>query len=170
MNEAIQNDNPVIFMENKRLYATKGEVPEEHYTIPFGQAQVKREGRDLTVVGTHEAVLKALSAAETLAREGIEVEVVDPLTLVPLDKETILASVRKTGRLIVADEGHKTCGVAAEISALAAEEAIEYLKAPVVRICSPDTPVPFSPPLEKTFIPAEEAFLEAGRRLMEYSG
>jgi len=168
LNEAIRNDNPVIFMENKRLYATKGEVPEDYYTIPFGRAEVKREGRDLTVVGTHEAVLKALAAAQTLAREGVEVEVVDPLTLVPLDKETILASIRKTGRLIVADEGHKTCGVAAEISALAAEEAIEYLKAPVVRLCSPDTPVPFSPPLEKAFIPTEEAFLAAGRRLMEY--
>ena len=131
MIEAIRNDNPVIFVEHKKLYVTKGEVPEESYTIPFGHAEIKRPGRDVTVVATHAMVLRSLQAAEQLAKEGIDVEVVDPRTLNPLDKETILNSVTKTGRLLVADEGYKTCGVAAEIAAIAAEEALWNLKAPM---------------------------------------
>jgi len=169
MNEAIRNENPVVFVEHKKLYVSKGEVPEEHYTIPFGQAEVKREGTDVTVVATHAFCVKSLEAAEEAAKSGISVEVVDPRTLVPLDKETILNSVRKTGRLIVADEDHKTCGVGAEIAALAAEEAIEYLQAPVVRVCSPDTPVPFSPPLEQAFIRTEQDILSAVQQVMEYA-
>ncbi|MBI5602398.1 MAG: alpha-ketoacid dehydrogenase subunit beta [Deltaproteobacteria bacterium] len=168
MIEAIRNDNPVIFVEHKKLYNEKGPVPEESYTIPFGQAEVKREGKDLTIVATHAMVVRSLGIAEALAREGIEIEIVDPRTLTPLDKGTILDSVKKTGRLLVADEGHKTCGVAAEISAMVAEEALYYLKAPVLRVCSPDTPVPFSPPLEKAFIPDEKDLLPAIRHLMEY--
>ena len=169
MVEAIQNDNPVIFVEHKKLYIEKGAVPEESYNISFGQADIKREGSDVTIVATHALVQRSLNAAEVVAKEGIDVEVVDPRTLVPLDKETILNSVKKTGRLLVADEGHKTCGAAAEIAAMVAEEALYYLKAPVKRVCSPDTPVPFSPPLEQAFIADEKYLLPAIRSLMEYA-
>ena len=166
--EAIKNDDPVVFVEHKKLYVEKGPVPEEMYTIPFGVAEVKRKGKDITIVATHALVGRSLRAAEEAAKEGIDVEVVDPRTIVPLDKKTILESVEKTGRLLVADEGPKTCGVAAEISAIVAEEALYSLKAPVVRVCSPDTPVPFSPPLEKAYIPDEKNLLPGIRRLMEY--
>jgi pyruvate/2-oxoglutarate/acetoin dehydrogenase E1 component len=169
MIEAIKNDNPVVFVEHKKLYVEKGDVPEESYTIPFGQAEIKREGSDITIVATHALVLRSLNAAEEAAKEGIEVEIVDPRTLVPLDRGTILESVKKTGRLLVADEGHKTCGVAAEISAMVAEEAIYYLKAPVARVCSPDTPVPFSPPLEQAYIPDVKDLMPAIKRLMQYA-
>jgi pyruvate/2-oxoglutarate/acetoin dehydrogenase E1 component len=167
--EAVKNDNPVIFVEHKRLYNTKGMVPEESYRIPFGQAEVKRAGRDVTVFATHALVLSALEAAEEAAQDGIDVEVIDPRTLAPLDKDTLLASVKKTGRLLVADEDNKTCGVAAEVSAIVAEEAIDYLKAPILRNCSPDTPVPFSPPLEKAFIFGKDRLLASIRRLMAYA-
>jgi len=167
--EAVKNDNPVIFVEHKRLYNTKGLVPEESYRIPFGQAEIKRAGRDVTVFATHALVLSALEAAEEAAKDGIDVEVVDPRTLAPLDKGALLASVKKTGRLLVADEDNQTCGVAAEISAIVAEEAIDYLKAPILRNCSPDTPVPFSPPLEKAFIFGKDRLLASIRRLMAYA-
>ena len=169
MIEAIRNDNPVVFVEHKKLYVEKGDVPEEGYTIPFGQAEIKREGSDLTIVATHALVTRSLNAAEEVAKEGIDVEIVDPRTLVPLDRTAILESVKKTGRLLVADEGHKTCGVAAEVSAMVAEEAIYYLKAPVARVCSPDTPVPFSPPLEQAYIPDVKDLVPAIKRLMEYA-
>ena len=168
MIESIKNDNPVIFVEHKKLYVEKGPVPEESYTIPFGKADIKREGSDITIVATHAMVLRSLAAAEEAAKEGIDVEVVDPRTLTPLDGETILRSVEKTGRLLVADEGHRTCGVAAEISAMVAEEGIFFLKAPVQRICSPDTPVPFSPPLEQKYIPDVKDLLPAIKNLMAY--
>ena len=167
--ESIKNDNPVVFVEHKKLYVEKGQVPEEMYTIPFGVADVKREGKDITIVATHALVGRSLNAAEEVAKEGIDVEVVDPRTIVPLDKTAILESVKKTGRLLVADEGPKTCGVAAEIAALVAEEGLWYLKAPIARVCSPDTPVPFSPPLEKAYIPDEKNLLPEIRRLMEYA-
>jgi len=169
MIEAIKNDNPVVFVEHKKLYVEKGPVPEESYRIPFGKAEVKKEGKDCTIVATHAMVLRALAAAEEAAREGIDVEVVDPRTLSPLDRETILASVDKTGRLIVADEGHKTCGAASEISATAAEERVYSLKAPILRVCSPDTPVPFSPPLEQDYIPDVKNLLPAIKRVMQYT-
>jgi len=169
MMEAIANDNPVVFVEHKKLYIEKGPVPEESYRIPFGQADIKRKGKDVTVVATHALVQRSLNAAEEVAKEGIDVEVIDPRTLVPLDKETILNSIKKTGRLVVADEGHRTCGAAAEIAAIVAEEAIYYLKAPVKRVTSPDTPVPFSPPLEQAFIPDEKYLVPAIRSLMEYA-
>jgi acetoin:2,6-dichlorophenolindophenol oxidoreductase subunit beta len=167
--EAVKNDNPVIFVEHKRLYNTRGMVPEESYRIPFGKAEVKRAGKDVTVFATHALVLSALEAAEEAAKDGIDVEVIDPRTLSPLDKDTLIASVKKTGRLLVADEDNKTCGVAAEVSAIVAEEAIDYLKAPILRNCSPDTPVPFSPPLEKAFIFGKDRLLESVRRLMAYA-
>jgi len=168
MIEAIRNDNPVIFIEHKRLYTSKGPVPEESYTIPFGKAETKRKGRDITLVATHAMVLRALEAADEVEKDGISVEVVDPRTLTPLDKKTIMASVKQTGRLLVADEGHRTCGVAAEISAIVAEEGIYHLRAPVVRVCSPDSPVPFSPPLEEAYIPNVKDLLPAIRGLMGY--
>jgi len=169
MIEAIRNDNPVIFVEHKKLYVEKGPVPEEEYAIPFGKADIKRRGADITVVATLAMVTRSLRAAEEAEKEGVGLEIVDPRTLTPLDKETILESVKKTGRLLVADEGHKTAGVAAEIAAIAAEEAIEYLKAPVMRVCSPDTPVPFSPPLEQAYIPDVKDIMPAVKRLMEYA-
>lgn len=167
--QSIKSENPVAFIEHKKLYVEKGPVPEEMYGIPFGQAEIKRQGKDITIVATHALVLRSLNAAAEVAKEGIDVEVVDPRTLVPLDKTTILESVKKTGRLLVADEGTKTCGVAAEIAAMVAEEGLYYLKAPIVRVCSPDTPVPFSPPLEKAYIPDEKNLLPAIRRLMQYA-
>ncbi|MEJ2098441.1 MAG: alpha-ketoacid dehydrogenase subunit beta [Desulfobacterales bacterium] len=169
MVEAIQNDNPVVFVEHKKLYIEKGPVPEEMYSIPFGQAEIKRPGKDITIVATHALVQRSLNAAEQVAPEGIDVEVVDPRTLVPLDKATIIDSVKKTGRLLVADEGHRTCGAAAEIAAMVAEEAIYYLKAPIKRVTSPDTPVPFSPPLEQAFIPDEKKLIPAIKSLMAYA-
>ena len=169
MVEAIQNDNPVVFVEHKKLYIEKGPVPEEMYSIPFGQAEIKRPGKDITIVATHALVQRSLNAAEQVAPEGIDVEVVDPRTLVPLDKKTIIDSVKKTGRLLVADEGHRTCGAAAEIAAMVAEEAIYYLKAPIKRVTSPDTPVPFSPPLEQAFIPDEKKLIPAIKSLMAYA-
>jgi acetoin:2,6-dichlorophenolindophenol oxidoreductase subunit beta len=168
MNTAIRDDNPVVFVEHKKLYITKGDVPEEYYAIPFGKADVKRPGRDITVVATHEMVNRSLRVAEEMAKEGVDLEVIDPRTLRPLDKETILESVKRTGRLIVADEGPVTCGFSAEISAMVAEEAIEYLEAPILRVGSPDTPVPFSPPLEQIYIPDEEDVRAAVERMREY--
>jgi pyruvate dehydrogenase E1 component beta subunit len=167
--EAVRNDNPVVFVEHKRLYATKGPVPEESYRIPFGQAKIRREGKDISLVATHALVHSALEAAEEAARTGIDVEVVDLRTLTPLDKDAFLNSIKKTGRLLVADEDNKTCGVAAEISAIVAEEAIFYLKAPILRNCSPDTPVPFSPPLEKGYMFGADRLLESIHRLMAYT-
>ncbi len=167
--EAIKNENPVIFVEHKRLYSTKGEVPEESYRIPFGIAEVKRPGKDVTVVATHAMVKEALDAAEKAVNEGVDVEVIDPRTLTPLDKSTLLESVKKTGRLVIADEDHKTCGVAAEISAIVAEEAIFYLKAPILRNASPDTPVPFSPPLEKAYLFGQNEILASIKHVMRYT-
>lgn len=168
MNTAIQDEDPVLFIEHKKLYAIKGEVPEEYYTLPFGKAELKKEGKDITIVATHAMVSRSLSVAEEFAKEEIDIEVVDPRTLRPLDKDSILRSVKKTGRLIVADEGPVTCGVSAEISATVAEEAVEYLQAPILRVGSPDTPVPFSPPLEKIYIPDEEDVREAVQRMKAY--
>jgi pyruvate/2-oxoglutarate/acetoin dehydrogenase E1 component len=168
LNSAILDENPVVFVEHKKLYATKGPVPEEFYTIPLGRAELKRQGKDITVVATHEMVNRTLRVAEELSRQGVELEVIDPRTLRPLDQETILDSVRKTGRLIVADEGPVTCGIQAEIAALVAEQAVEYLQAPILRVGSPDTPVPFSPPLEQIYIPDEEDIKAAVDRLRAY--
>jgi pyruvate dehydrogenase E1 component beta subunit len=145
-----------------------GDVPEKYYTIPFGKADFKRMGMDITIVATHAMVHRSLNVAEMFAKEGIEIEILDPRTLRPLDKESILESVRKTGRLIVADEGPVTCGVASEISAMIAEEAIEYLRAPILRVGSPDAPVPTSPPLEKAYIPDEDDLIEAVNKMKAF--
>jgi len=162
---AIRGSNPVFFCEHKLLYPIEGEVPEEEYTVPFGVADVKREGSDVTIVATLYMVHKALNAAEELEAEGISVEVVDPRTLAPLDKQTIISSVKKTGRLVVVSEDCKTAGVSAEIAAVVAEEAIDYLDAPIKRVAEPDTPIPFSPPLEQYVIPNEKSIIKAVREI-----
>lgn len=166
LKSAIRDDNPVIFWEHKKLYFTKGDVPEDDYTIPLGKADVKREGRDVTVIAISLMVHKALSVADKLAAEGVEIEVVDPRTLVPMDWETIYRSVRKTGRLVIMDEGCYTGGVAGEIAAKVGRECFDYLDAPIERVCATDTPVPFSPPLEEFVIPQEADLEEAVRRML----
>jgi len=163
---AIRGDNPVFFCEHKLLYPIQGEVPEEDYTISFGRADVKREGSDATIVATLYMVHNALNAADELAKEGVSVEVVDPRTLTPLDKKTIVESVKKTGRLIIVTEDCKTAGVSAEIAALVAEEAIDYLDAPIKRVAEPDTPIPFSPTLEQYVIPNEKAIIKAIKEII----
>lgn len=158
---AIRGDDPVLFLEHKRLYQMQGEVPEEDYTIPFGSADVKREGDDVTIVATQLMVHRSLEAARELASRKIEVEVVDPRTLAPLDKKTLLASVEKTGRLVIVEEGCRTAGIGAEIAAIVAEEGIGYLDAPIKRVGVPDVPIPFSPPLENYVIPDAKRIVSA---------
>jgi len=165
--EAIRDDNPVVFLEHKLLYALEGEVPDGTYTIPFGQVDIKREGKDVTVVATAKMVHTALSAAEKLAADGISVEVVDPRTLCPLDEEGIIESVKKTHRLVIVHEEVKFAGSGAEISAMVAEKAFDYLDAPILRVAAPFCPVPFSAPLEQAFIPSEEKIIEAVRKVRE---
>jgi pyruvate/2-oxoglutarate/acetoin dehydrogenase E1 component len=152
---AIRDNNPVISFESGRLMGRKGPVPEEDYTIPFGVAEVKRSGSDVTVVALAWLVHEALAAAEELAKEGISVEVVDPRTLVPLDTDTIRASVRKTGRLVIADEAGPTAGFSAEVAALVTEDGDTFvsLKAPVKRVCALPVPIPYSPVLESAVFP-----------------
>ncbi len=165
--EAIRDDNPVVFLEHKILYAMEGEVPEGDYTIPFGKADIKREGKDVTVVATASMVHTALGAAEKLADDGISLEVVDPRTLYPLDMETIIASVKKTHRLVIIHEEVKFAGSGAEIAAQVAEEAFDYLDAPILRVAAPFCPVPFSPSLEQAYIPSEEELIVAIRKVIE---
>lgn len=163
LKSAIRDDNPVIFIEHKLLYNTKGAVPEGEWTIPIGKADVKRVGNHITVVATSRMVLLALSAAEKLAEEGIEVEAVDPRTLKPLDIETIATSVKKTHRLLVVNEGARTGGFAAEVVTRAYEEVFDYLDAPIVRLTSEDVPLPYSGALEMAAIPSEEKIIQAVR-------
>jgi acetoin:2,6-dichlorophenolindophenol oxidoreductase subunit beta len=163
---AIRDDNPVVFLEHKLLYNTKGEVPEGEYTIPFGKADIKREGTDVTVVATARMVHYALKAAETLASEGINIELVDPRTLSPLDEDTILESVRKTHRLVIFHEEVKFAGSGAEIAAMVAEKAIDYIDAPILRVGAPFCPVPFAPSLENEYIPSEEKLIDAVKSVM----
>ena len=163
---AIRDDDPVMFFEHKICYPTKSPIPEEEYLIPFGEADFKREGEDLTLVATSWMVHKALNVADQLAGNGFNIEIIDPRTLVPLDKETILQSVKKTGRLLIVEEDCKTCGVGAEISAIVAEEAIDYLESPIIRIAEPDTPIPFSPILENYVIPDEEAITKGVEKIL----
>ncbi|MFQ5595093.1 MAG: alpha-ketoacid dehydrogenase subunit beta [Anaerolineae bacterium] len=166
---AIRDDNPVIYFENKYLYRhAKGEVPDEDYVVPLGVADVKRTGEDLTVVTYSAMVQESLAAAETLAEEGIEVEVVDVRTLKPLDRETILNSARKTGKVAVVHEAYRSYGAGGELAALIAEEAFEWLDAPLVRIAAPDTPAPYSPPLEDAFRPDANRIAVALRDLAAY--
>ncbi len=163
---AVRDDNPVIFLEHKALYFTKGSVPTEEYTLPLGLADVKREGRHVTVVGVHTMVGKALQAAERLAAEGIELEVIDPRSLVPLDEETIVSSVRKTGRLIVSHEAYTRGGYGGEVIARVVESAFDYLDAPPVRVCARDVPVPYSAVLETAALPQVDDLVAAARALV----
>jgi len=163
---AIRDDNPVMFFEHKLLYPVKGLVPEEEYTVPFGVADIKREGEDVTIVATLYMVHKALAAAKELGEQGIEAEVVDPRTIVPLDKKAIINSLKKTGRLVIVSEDCKTAGVSAEIAAMVAEEALDYLDAPIKRVAEPDTPIPFSPPLEQFVIPNEKSIIKAVKEIV----
>jgi len=153
LKSAIRDDNPVVFIEHKMLYDTKGEVPQEEYTVPLGQARVVREGRDITVVATSRDVRFTMEAARQLEAEGVDVEIIDPRSLVPLDEETILASVRKTNRLLIVHEAPQRMGIGAEIAALVGEKAFDYLDAPVERLGARNTPVPFAPALENYVIP-----------------
>ena len=167
LKSAIRYDGPVIFYDDKMMYRTKGPVPEEEYLIPLGVAEVKREGTDVTVVATSSMVSVALEAADLLSREGISLEVVDPRTIKPLDVDTILASVQKTHRALVVDEGHRSFGITAEIAAEIADRAFDYLDAPVKRYGAMDVPVPFSPALEDATIPNVDGVVALVRGLME---
>ncbi len=166
---SIQDDNPVIYIDDRWLYEEVGEVPEELYAVPIGQGIVRREGKDVTVVATSYMVSQANKAAESLKHEGIEVEVVDLRSLKPLDETLIFESVKKTGRLVVADGGWKTCGAGAEISALVASNAFKYLKAPIMRVSLPDIPAPCSSALEKVYYPTAESIISAVRKVLEES-
>jgi pyruvate dehydrogenase E1 component beta subunit len=162
---SIRDDNPVIFLEDKLSYDVKGPVPDEDYTIPLGMADVRREGKDVTLIGTSSMVRAALQAADALALEGIDAEVVDPRCLKPLDKETILASVRKTNRAVVIDGGCLSYGITAEIASIIADEAFFYLDAPVKRIGATDVPIPMAPPLEFATVPTAEQVMETAQGL-----
>jgi pyruvate dehydrogenase E1 component beta subunit len=163
---AVASNNPTIFVDHPRLFELKGPVPEGEVRIPFGRAEVKRRGRDVTVVATSLMVQRSLAAAEALAGDGIEVEVVDPRTLVPFDEAGILASVRKTGRLVVADECHLRCGVAAEIAASVAGRGFRHLVAPIGRVAAADVPIPFSPALERFVEPTQRKIEAAVREVL----
>ncbi|MCE2451948.1 MAG: alpha-ketoacid dehydrogenase subunit beta [Nitrospinae bacterium] len=164
---AIRDDDPVFFIEHKLLYLERGTLPEDEEVIPIGVAEVKKEGKDLTIVATSSMVGKSLVAAEELEKEGVSCEVIDPRTLFPLDTETILASVRKTGRLLITHEAVQRCGWGAEIAAMAAKEAFDYLDAPIERVCAKETPVPFSPKLESYVIPDKDDVIAGVRGMLE---
>lgn len=165
---AIRDDDPVFFLQAAGRGGEPGEVPEEDYVIPLGEAAVVRPGREVTVVAIGSMVRPALRCADILAREGIEVEVVDPRTLVPLDRETILGSVRKTGRLVVVDEARDTCSFASHIAALAAEQAFDALRAPIRRVTVPDCAIPFAPVLERAVLPDAERIAQAVRDTLAF--
>lgn len=164
---AIRDDDPVIFCEHKHLYGLKGPVPEESYTIPLGKGDIKREGRDVSVVAFSKMVQTALESAEQLSTDGISVEVVDPRSISPLDEEMILESVRKTHRLVVVDEDNPRCGVAADVVAMVARKAFDYLDAPPQMVTPPHTPVPFSPPLEDSYVPSPQKITAAIRGILD---
>lgn len=166
MKTAIRDDNPVVIFEDKLMYQEKAGVPEEEYLIPFGVANVKREGRDVTLIATSSMVQVAEKAADMLAAEGISAEVIDPRTIVPLDEETLLASARKTGRVVVIDEGHQSYGVTAEIASRIADKAFYHLDAPVQRMGAMDVPVPFSPALEDLTVPTPDGVAARARALV----
>jgi acetoin:2,6-dichlorophenolindophenol oxidoreductase subunit beta len=177
LKSAVRDENPVIFFEHKLLYGSKGprsekgavspvgEVPEEEYLVPFGQGVIRRSGGDLTIVANLLMLYRSLAAAETLAEQGIQAEVIDPRTLVPLDKDLILSSVRKTGRLLIVEEDNLTGGWGAEIAALVADEAFIWLDAPIKRVAAPDVPPPFAPVLEREYVPGPSRIVETALTL-----
>lgn len=162
---AIRDDNPVVIFEDKLMYQDKAPVPEEEYLIPFGKANILRQGRDVTLVGTSSMVQVCLKAAALLERDGISAEVIDPRSIVPLDEATIIDSAKKTSRAIVVDEGHRAFGVTAEIAARISEKAFYHLDAPVLRFGAMDVPIPFSPALEDLTVPTPEAVAEGARKI-----
>jgi pyruvate/2-oxoglutarate/acetoin dehydrogenase E1 component len=166
--QAIRDDDPVIFLENKMLYDETGEVPDRSYTVPFGEARVLREGKDATIIAFGRMVGRAEAAAATLAGEGIRVSVIDPRTTSPLDRDTILEFTEETGRVVVVDEANPRCGMAADIAALIAEEAFDALKAPVLKVTPPHTPVPYAPALEDIYLPDAARIAAAVRRVVKH--
>jgi pyruvate dehydrogenase E1 component beta subunit len=171
MKTAIRDDNPVVVIEDKMDYTVKGEVPDDpDFTLPFGVADVKRAGEDVTIVATSSMVRVALAAAEELAADGISAEVIDPRTLVPLDRDALIRSAEKTGRAIVVDEGHRGYGATAELASTIAEGAFYHLDAPVRRLGAMDVPVPFSPPLEDVTVPTPDLVAHAARELCGKGG
>ena len=175
---AVRDDDPVLFFEHKKLYGSggarkvegaidaSGDVPDDEYLIPFGEAAVRRPGKDVTIVADLLMVYEALAAAEKLAKEGVECEVIDPRTLVPFDYQTLYGSVRKTGRLVIVHEDTFSLGWGAEIAARVSRDCFDYLDAPVERVTAPDTPVPFSPPMERFYVPDAARIAGAVRRLL----
>ena len=163
---ALRSENPTVFMDHQRLMELEGPVPRGRYEIPFGRADVKRPGADLTIIATGIQVSRALDAAATLARDGVDAEVVDPRTLEPLDRETVFASVRKTGRVVVSDESHDHCGVAAGLAAILADECFTSLRAPIRRVSVPSAPVPYARSLERALIPGADRIVAAARSIL----
>ncbi|MDO8685436.1 MAG: alpha-ketoacid dehydrogenase subunit beta [Clostridiales bacterium] len=168
MKASLNDKNPIVFIEHKSLYFTKGEVPEDEYTVPIGKGDIKRSGSDITVVATSLMVGRALEAAEKLNIQGISVEVVDPRTIRPLDTELIITSVKKTGRLVVVHEAPKTYGMAGEIIAAVTEEAFDYFNAPPVRVCGKDVPMPYNKKLEALAMPSADEIANAIKKMMNY--
>ena len=166
LKSAIRDDNPVIFMENEVLYNFKGEVPDEDYFIPLGLSDVKRTGKDVTLVAWSRSVVTALAAADLLAKDGIEAEVVDPRTLRPLDDETIFESVRKTGRCVVVEEGWPVAGFGAEIADRVQRACFDHLDAPILRVSAADVPMPYSKMLEKAYLPQPEKVVDAAHKVL----
>lgn len=167
LKSAIRDDNPVLYFEHKLLYATKGEVPEDpDFLVPLGKAAIVRPGDALTLVAISAMVPKALKAAERLAKDGHQVEVIDPRSLNPFDRTTIIESVKKTGKIVVAEESYKTLGVGAEIGAMLMEDALEYIDRPLRRVAIPDVPIPTTAGLEQFVIPSEEKIYQACRELL----
>lgn len=177
LKSAVRDDNPVLIFEHKLLYGSKGprsergalspigEVPDEDYTVPIGKGIIRREGKDVTIVGKLLTLYRALEAADQLEKDGIQAEVIDPRTLVPLDKALILESVRKTGRLVIVEEDNITGGWAGDLAAIVAEEAFYWLDAPIKRVSAPDAPAPFAPVLEKLYVPSVERVVQAVKAL-----
>jgi pyruvate dehydrogenase E1 component beta subunit len=161
LKSSIRDDNPVLFFEHKLLYKLKGIVPEEEYLIPLGKADIKQEGEDLTIITYGLMVHKSIEASKEISKEGKSIEIVDLRTLSPLDKETIIKSVKKTGKVVIVHEAWKTCGLGAEIAAIIAEEAFDYLDAPIKRVGAFDTPIPYSPVLEDKAIPSKDDIIKA---------
>jgi pyruvate dehydrogenase E1 component beta subunit len=178
LKSAVRDGNPVVFFEHKLLYGSKGprkvegalsaigEVPDEEYLVPIGKGVIRREGKHATIIAIHRMLYTVLDAAESLAKNGVEVEIIDPRTLVPLDKDLIYDSIRKTGRLIIVEEDNLTNGWGAEIAALAADEVFEWLDAPIKRVAAPDVPAPFAPILEYEYLPNEEKIIAAVEEIL----
>ena len=167
--QAIRDDDPVVFLEHKMLYDEMGEVPDRAYAIPFGEARVVREGKDATIIALGRMVGRAEEAARILAGEGIQVSIVDPRTTSPLDTDTILEYAEETGRVVVVDEASPRCGMAADIAALIVEEAFGALKAPILKVTPPHTPVPYSPSLEEAYLPSVARIVDAVRRVVRHA-